>query len=84
MEGTASGGYDAAEANTGDNKFQDYGHSHWHNSLIWGEDLHNIGIVGPGLIYGKGLSRGAGHALRGKRPESAIRQSPSKTAETSC
>jgi len=49
---------DAAEANTGDNKFQDYGHSHWHNSLIWGEDLHNIGIVGPGLIYGKGLEPG--------------------------
>src|SRR5438046_9341431 len=34
MEGTTSGGYDAAEANAGDNKFQDYGHSHWHNSLI--------------------------------------------------
>lgn len=61
MEGTASGGYDAAEANRSDNKFQDFGHNHWHNSLIWGEDLHNIGIVGPGLIYGKGLSRGGGH-----------------------
>jgi polygalacturonase len=61
MEGTTSGGYDAAEANTGDNKFQDYGHSHWHNSLIWGEDLHNIGIIGAGLIHGKGLSRGGGH-----------------------
>jgi len=61
MDGTASGGYDAAEADTGNSKFQDYGHNHWHNSLIWGEDLHNIGIVGPGLIYGKGLSRGAGH-----------------------
>src|SRR5437868_2407215 len=61
MEGTTSGGYDAAEANTGDNKFQDYGYSHWHNSLIWGEDLHDIGIAGPGRIYGKGLSRGAGH-----------------------
>jgi polygalacturonase len=61
MEGTTSGGYDAAEAGAGDNKFQDYGHSHWHNSLIWGEDLHNVGIIGPGLIYGKGLSRGGGH-----------------------
>jgi polygalacturonase len=61
MEGTTSGGYDAAEASVGDNKFQDFGHSHWHNSLVWGEDLHNIGIEGPGLIYGKGLSRGAGH-----------------------
>jgi len=59
-EGTSSGGYDAAEANSGDNNFQDYGHCHWHNSLIWGEDLHNVGIIGPGLIYGKGLSRGAG------------------------
>jgi len=61
MEGTTSGGYDAAEASAGDNKFQDYGHSHWHNSLIWGEDLHNVGIIGAGLIYGKGLSRGGGH-----------------------
>ena len=61
IEGTTSGGYDAAEANVGDNKFQDYGHSHWHNSLIWGEDLHDVGILGPGLIHGKGLSRGAGH-----------------------
>lgn len=61
MEGTTTGGYDAAEASAGDNKYQDYGHSHWHNSLIWGEALHNIGIAGPGSIYGKGLSRGAGH-----------------------
>ena len=61
MDRTASGGYDAAEVDTGNSKFQDYGHNHWHNSLIWGEDLHNIGIVGPGLIYGQGLSRGAGH-----------------------
>ena len=60
MEGTTSGGYDAAEANDGDNKFQDYGHSHWHNSLLWGEGIHDFGIVGPGLIWGKGLSRGAG------------------------
>jgi polygalacturonase len=26
--------YDAAEPNQWD-KFQDFGHSHWHNSLIW-------------------------------------------------
>jgi polygalacturonase len=41
-------------------KFQDYGHGHWHNSLIWGEDVHDVSILGPGLIWGKGLSRGAG------------------------
>jgi len=38
--------------------YQDYGHSHWHNSLIWGIGLENVSIVGPGLIYGKGLNNG--------------------------
>ena len=38
--------------------YQDYGHSHWHNSLIWGEGLRNVSILGPGLIYGKGLNNG--------------------------
>jgi polygalacturonase len=51
------GGYDPPEPNSWD-KFQDFGHSHWHNSLIWGEDLENISIEGQGLIWGKGLSRG--------------------------
>ncbi|MBV9865426.1 MAG: glycoside hydrolase family 28 protein [Abitibacteriaceae bacterium] len=53
------GGYDAAEPNAWD-KYQDFGHSHWHNSLIWGEDIQNVSIFGPGLIYGKGLTRGRG------------------------
>ena len=57
-EGLTSGGYDAAESNGAWDPYQDYGHNHWHNSLIWGEDLHDFGIFGPGLIYGKGLSRG--------------------------
>jgi polygalacturonase len=61
MEGTTTGGYDAAEPNSGDNHYQDFGHSHWHNSLIWGEDLQNIAILGRGLIWGRGLSRGTGH-----------------------
>ncbi len=51
--------YDAAEPNASD-KFQDFGHSHWHNSLIWGENLNNIAIVGPGLISGKALERERG------------------------
>ncbi|HLH16358.1 MAG TPA: glycoside hydrolase family 28 protein [Bryobacteraceae bacterium] len=50
-------GYDAAEPNEW-NKLQDYGHSHFHNSLIWGEGLENVAILGPGRIWGKGLSRG--------------------------
>jgi polygalacturonase len=40
--------------------FQDYGHNHWNNSLIFGEDLSDFSIVGPGLIHGQGLSFGQG------------------------
>lgn len=50
-------GYDAPEKADND-IFQDFGHSHWHNSLIWGENLEDISILGPGIIHGKGLSRG--------------------------
>jgi polygalacturonase len=50
--------YDEAEPNLQWEKYQDFGHGHWHNSLIWGEGLNNISIYGPGLIWGKGLSRG--------------------------
>lgn len=53
------GGYDAPEPNAW-SQFQDFGHSHWRNSLIWGEGLENIAITGPGRIYGRGLSRGNG------------------------
>ncbi len=59
---TETGKYDAAEENLyngQNNAFQDYGHSHWKNSLIWGIDLNNISIVGYGLIDGTdGLTRG--------------------------
>jgi polygalacturonase len=48
--------YDKPEPNKSD-QYQDYGHSHWHNGFIWGENLENIGIIGSGLIYGKGLTR---------------------------
>jgi polygalacturonase len=57
-DSTADGKYDAAEKNTND-KYQDYGHSHWHNSLIWGDSLQNIAIIGNGIINGKGLRRNA-------------------------
>ncbi|MBC7886914.1 MAG: glycoside hydrolase family 28 protein [Ferruginibacter sp.] len=55
-DSTANGKYDEAEPNAHD-QFQDYGHSHWHNSLIWGEHLENVSILGPGLINGNGLRR---------------------------
>jgi len=51
--------YDAAEPNQWD-KFQDSGHSHWHNSLILGRWLENVSIVGAGLITGKALGRERG------------------------
>lgn len=51
--------YDAPEANQWD-KFQDFGHSHFHNSLIWGEGLENVTIQGPGLIDGHALARERG------------------------
>jgi polygalacturonase len=58
--GYNGGTYDAAEPNTAWDAYQDYGHNHWKNSLIWGIDIQDVSIVGPGLIYGKGLSFGAG------------------------
>jgi polygalacturonase len=56
-EGTIAG-YDAAEPNAPWEAFQDFGHNHWHNSLIWGENLHDVALFGPGLIWGRGLARG--------------------------
>jgi polygalacturonase len=50
------GSFDEPEANPLD-MYQDFGHSHWHNALIWGEGVEDVSIGGPGLIYGKGLVR---------------------------
>jgi polygalacturonase len=66
--GYSGGTYDSAEPNTPWEDYQDYGHNHWHNSLIWGENIHDFSITGPGLIYGKGLSFGANRAPRGDYP----------------
>jgi len=53
-EPTEEMGYDPAEDY--DYKFyQDFGHSHFHNSLIWGEGLDDIAIVGAGRIDGHNL-----------------------------
>ncbi len=52
--------FDEPEQNDWGDKlhYQDFGHSHWQNSLIWGIGLHDIAILGPGLIHGKGLDNG--------------------------
>jgi polygalacturonase len=50
----AENDYDEEE-NTVNTIYQDSGHSHFHNSLIWGENLHDVAILGQGTIWGKGL-----------------------------
>jgi len=52
----ADHGYDAPEPNAFD-KYQDYGHSHFHNALMWGENIENFAIVG-GRVNG-------GHIITG-------------------
>jgi len=67
------GQYDAAEDNPFD-LYQDFGHSHWRNSLIYGIDIEDVTICGPGRIDGRGLTReGPGSRWRrqsGEFPES--------------
>lgn len=36
--------------------YQDGGHTYFHNSLIWGENLEGVSITGEGLIDGGGLT----------------------------
>ncbi len=58
-------GYDEAEPNPY-SQYQDFGHSHWHNSLLWGENLHHVTLEGEGLIDGTDvLSRGGGQRRGG-------------------
>ena len=63
------GWYDEPEPNFwGDSlRYQDFGHSHWHNSLIWGENIENVSIMGSGLIDGTNIVRMGGD----KRPKNA-------------
>jgi hypothetical protein len=54
----AATGFDPPEPNPYD-QYQDYGHSHFHDSVIWGENLTNVGFTGSGTITG------AGHLITG-------------------
>ena len=56
-ERTETQRYDAPEPNAS-TKFQDFGHSHWQDGFLWGENLENLTIDGAGEIYGKGLVKG--------------------------
>ncbi|TAM79243.1 MAG: glycoside hydrolase family 28 protein [Acidobacteria bacterium] len=59
------GSYDEAEDNPETGMYEDFGHRHWHNALLWGVGLHDVSILGPGLIWGKGLTRGRGESNPG-------------------
>lgn len=50
------GKYDMFEPNEWD-MYQDFGHSHWKNSLMWGIGIENFAIIGNGRIDGLGLSK---------------------------
>ncbi|MHA6723624.1 rhamnogalacturonidase [Sphingomonas sp. RS2018] len=50
------GRYDLPE-DRGPQLYQDFGHSHWHNSLIWAEHAQDIAILGGGRIDGHALTR---------------------------
>jgi polygalacturonase len=79
-----AGRYDLPEDN-GEQLYQDFGHSHWRNSLFWGEDLENVAITGPGLIHGLGLTRdGPGarwKAQTGERPLSMRQMTAAEIAK---
>ncbi|MFL6256019.1 MAG: glycoside hydrolase family 28 protein [Pyrinomonadaceae bacterium] len=65
--GKDGGSYDQPEPNEWD-MYQDFGHSHWQNSLIWGIGVENVSIDGPGRIDGRGLTRRSPRPRRPLRP----------------
>ncbi|MGW7425027.1 glycosyl hydrolase family 28 protein [Streptomyces sp. NPDC054813] len=53
LQGSSADTYDKAESNPND-AYQDYGHSHFHDAMIYGDKLTDIGFVGQGVIDGAG------------------------------
>ncbi|MFG2001949.1 glycosyl hydrolase family 28 protein [Spirillospora sp. NPDC048911] len=51
--GSPNDDYDPPESNPND-EYQDYGHSHFHNAMIWGDRLSNLCFTGSGVIDGGG------------------------------
>jgi polygalacturonase len=52
-----AGAFEAAEPNPF-SKFQDGGHSHFHDALLWGENLENVAIVGGKINGGGAIGHG--------------------------
>ena len=70
--------FDPPEPNDWGDKlhYQDFGHSHWQNSLIWGIGLHDVSILGPGLIHGRGLDNGFNRFADEKKGEQRYHANP--------
>ncbi len=79
------GGRYALPEDRGEQLYQDFGHSHWHNSLIVCDGVTRVAIVGPGTIDGEGLTRdGPGARWRkqaGERPLSMQGMTAAQIAE---
>jgi len=52
-----SGAMDPWEPNPHDKGLMDSAYYHWRASLIWGENLRNVRIIGPGTLDGSALTR---------------------------
>jgi polygalacturonase len=50
-------GYEAPEPNPQWDKYQDFGHSHFRNAVLWGEHVENFSILG-GKVNGGGTIHG--------------------------
>lgn len=75
------GAYDLPEDN-GPQLYQDFGHSHWRNSLIWAIGQSDIAITGPGRIEGRGLTRnGPGSRWRAQAGERPLSMAAMSEAE---
>lgn len=80
---THGANYDPPE-NYLEEQFQDFGITHVRNSLISGDGVKNVSIVGPGMLHGLGLDReGPGdrwHARPGWQSAAALGISPRELA----
>ncbi len=82
MPGSDAETYDLPEPSTSI-LYQDFGHCHWHNSLIWGENLEHVAIFGPGMIDGSnGLVRGIPKERKNAHPGEGLYGLPATQPST--
>jgi hypothetical protein len=70
-----SSGVDAAETDSMIAPYancEDDGHRHWHNAVIWGENVTNAAFIGPGNINGPGLDTNASKLIAFKNSDTIL------------